>query len=380
MKRALFAASTFLALPCLASLACSSALHETSGAHDDSVGSVHAALSATGPDGATYSVPTTASLLIEAADGSVTCDAIPSTPTQTLSLPVGTYTFYLSANGCTSSVPDAGANVAFTLDRVDSSGTTLVSALLVNPSQVVAVTAGASSSLVFQFTLEELGSVTMGAGNVGVSIATDASAASVAPTTGTASESFPSTPGWAPGSGPQGGLTSLFATSASGSIAVGISGLSAFTPNTNDTACATFTPTLSGGSSAGGVTAFMEELSTTGVTGTLCFYDQNNPEVQAANQTNMVLVSVQRTGLPITSTMQTALSAPAGATYTFGLQMSAWLTTSVDNGVTLSFAQFGAGAETLTSSGQSFYILQSGQSLGYLELTGGSTMSLAFAP
>jgi hypothetical protein len=318
--RALYALSAMTALAAAPMVACT--VQASNGAHAEVLGKVEAALSAVGSDGATYSIPTTAALVVQGPAG-VSCSPITSTATETLSFPVGSYAVYLSANGCTSSVPaaggatdgggaadagatDAGASVPFTLDRSgDDGGTSTVSALLVNPVQTVSVAAGGTSSLVFHFTLEQLGTLTMTTGNVNVSLATDASVASSTPTQGTVLTPFTST---SISSADQSLVSLLAVTGASGSVDLSIEELSAFTPNAEGQACATFTPVYSTSINTAAFTDLFEELGAPGAVGVLCFNDAT-----ASSDPTGITITVQRTGVPVTAAFESALASDSGA-------------------------------------------------------------------
>jgi hypothetical protein len=136
-----------------------------------------------------------------------------------------------------------------------------------------------------------------------------------------------------------------------------ISGLSAFAPNANDQACATFTPTFTTSLMAPGYTALFQEVSAPGTTGTLCFWDQNI--MYAPNQ---VTLGFQRSGTPVTPAFQMALG--TGTNVTFSGIFSGFPPATVYNGMTLALGQF-ASAQTLTNGQPRISIVSSsGPTLG----------------
>jgi hypothetical protein len=331
----------------VSALACSLAA-STAGPGGEHVaeGSVTAALTAIGPDSATYSVPTTDYLIIMSGGAQFACNSVTAAPTQTTSIPTGTYTFYLSSTGCGTAPPDAGTNVPFTLNRVASGATTTVGALLAKPAQTVTVGAGSSSSLVFQFTLAQLGTITMGTGNVTTSITADASVANAAPVAGSASATWTSTSFLVNSGSATGGAAAVAATEAlfadagaAGSFNLAISGIGAFAPAGADEVCAPFTPSFTTTANvSASEAALFAELSAPGATGDLCFFDPSSTQVP-----NGVQLIFQRQGAPVTTTYQTLLTS-FGATAT-GLAFYGGMVGTVAgvyNGATLNLGAFGS--------------------------------------
>jgi hypothetical protein len=366
---------SLLAAASLASVACSSSSPPAGGEHLETTGAVQAALSAVGSDGATYSIPSTASLLYGNASG-FECALLAATPTETFSLPVGTYTFYLNASGSCSQPADAGTNVPFTLTRAGDGGATTVSAVLLNPVQTVTVTQGNSATLVFQFALEQLGTITMSTGNVTIGVSTGSGTTTVAATTGTLTETVPSGT-WVPGASPIAALSTLLASTTAGSATVGISHLGAFTPNNFDQVCAPFTPTVASSGLSTGYAALFQETGAAGATGTLCINDANNVVP------NIVSATVTRTGTPVTSAMQAALTPDGGAvpSASFTLDFQGHLPMTVDTGTQLNLALLSTPA-ALTLCGNAIYVLPAGASgyAGYAQINAGVTGSLTLAP
>ena len=337
MKNAWFAVSLVSMLPVSLVVACTTA--NGSSEQEQGLGTVEMAISTTGPDGATYSLSPSTYLALAQNGALVTCRQLASTPTQTLDLPAGAYQAALSlSQTCAGTVfgpSDAGSSgKSFTLTRTTDGGFTSVPALLQNPTQNLTVAAGGTASLVFSFSIEQLGTVTMGTGATTVSIATGDAGVTVAPTKGTLTEPLVTVSEL---SGPAGmpAVDALLSPSCSPNVTVSLGSLSTFVANANDQACATFIPLITAsGSVSVGYAALLQELSAPGASGTLCFIDPNGQQGYAT-----AIIQFARTGAPVTSQFQAALagaSGDAGATVvTFTGQFGVETATYFYNGSTL---------------------------------------------
>jgi hypothetical protein len=339
MRHAPFAA---LALVSLNVAACSS---PNPGAIEDGpVGSVQAAVSTVGPGGATYSLPSSAAFVLVGA-GTAGCDAIASTPSETFTLPTGSWSIYLTPNGCSSySIPaDAGTNVPFTLNVEDpDGGTATVVADLTNPVQTVNVTPGGTVDISFNFTTQNLGDITLGVGNVTSSIGVTTSTDAQAPVSGTITGTMTSPTGYVE-SAATAAESALLANPTPFNVTIGLTALGAFTPNVNDEACATFTPTITTSGATPGDTALLQEIVGAG-TGTICFEGPNAANTDfdlTYSGSNELFITIVRSGAPNTSALASVMSPDGGATTgTFVLQMGATLPSPVYTGTTLALAQF----------------------------------------
>jgi hypothetical protein len=266
------------------------------GTYDDGTyGTVSAELSTVGPDGATYALPSTATItLIEAGDGGLawTGTFAPGQATETFSVPVGVYAATLGGNG------DAGS--LWTLTRQSDGGATSIRAVLTDSMPItVTVLNGQVTPLVFHFATQTLGDVTFGTGGVGVGVALDAGAfpVSTGTVTGTATMTNESLAG-----------SARFNTALSFSGNVGVPYTLNLTRSGGwtmaaDRACAPVTGTASSTSKNVALASIFAEAS--GGSGTLCFGD--------GNLAGEFSVQLARTGAPSTTTMKSAL--PGGGTF-----------------------------------------------------------------
>jgi hypothetical protein len=331
----------------LVAVACSSKPGE-----DAASGSVETALSAVGPDGATYSLPATAVLTLTHAGGSPDAITLSSTKaTQSFDVPAGAYTATL-ASGAT----DAGA--PWTLTRAGDGGATSIPAQLVDPQPyALTVTAGATTPLVFHFLTDALGPVTFQTGTIGTSLQIDAGAFPVTSgrVTGTASLSVESL------SGPPAFDSALrFNGSASVPYVLGLARTGPWALSA-DMACAPVSVTASSTATRAGLAALVAETS--GGSGNLCFGD--------TNVTGQLTLTTYRTGTPLTPTMKAAL--PAGGT--FELSLSGYAPEVLAGGV-LNLAKLGepftvtnVGLSEVVSSGGSMLADVSGAPTGTATVT-----------
>ena len=277
----------------------------------DNVGTVSAELSTVGPDGATYALPSTATLTLIESGGFTTTVPLSGAPTETFSVPEGAYSATLS-NG------DAGTT--WRLTRQADGGSTSIDAVLTDAMPIsFTVTVGQVTSLVFHFATVTLGNVAFGTGGVGVGTALDAGAfpLSTAKITGTSSMTVDTLAGSA---------TFDRALRFTGSVSVpytlNLTRSGGWTIASHQ-ACAPVSGTATSTSSNQALASIFSEASHG--SGTICFGD---PTLSGAFN-----VDLARTGQPTTSTMRTDL--PAGGTFEIAVS---GLAPEVFDGTTLHLA------------------------------------------
>jgi hypothetical protein len=291
-------------------------------APDGDQGTISAALTAVGPDGALYTFNAGAYLQLnwsaEAGPGSTQLTFNATTPTQSFSVPAGTYSATL-------------ANVS-TLARNGDGGASSVTAVLNDPQPYsFTVTPGGTTALTFHFTIEGVGNITFSTGTLTTSLQVDAGTANATKGTATGTANF----GNEFLGGPSALNTALqFSAPVAVNYTINFSLTGPFAPGL-DSVCAPATVTVNAPQVAGtpsqNLAAFLDETS--GGTGTFCTYDANNPYYAG-----YVTLNWSRTGAPVTQPMITALgSAP---TSTFEGLLYAKPATPVYNGTVASFSQF----------------------------------------
>jgi|HubBroStandDraft_2_1064218.scaffolds.fasta_scaffold22611_2 hypothetical protein len=325
---------TAFAAPALGTLGgCGASDHA---AHGD-VGSLSAALSATGPDGAIYTLPANATLQLTPVDPVTGVLGTPTTltftqgdPTQTFSIPSGQY------QGSLQGGPD------FTLGREADGGADSVLATLTDPQPyTIQINAGQVTTLSFDFAIAGLGDVTFGTGTLqtGISVTNgEGGTASSGSLNGTfdVTSIVPPNPAGSNGKAeaPNPAIQKLLSGSAlpatfSANLTFSVTG--PFAAGVDST-CAPVTATgMSVPQGQGNAEdLFSEALSPlpgkTTDTGTLCFYDANGYATLLTNAdgtpvivANAVVLTFTRTGQPTSPSVTSALSgmtAPATG-YTF---------------------------------------------------------------
>jgi len=371
-------AAAALGLSTLPLVACGST-HGESQTLDDT-GSVSAAVSTTGPDGVTYSLPSGTNFVITRPGGALlACRSfIGNATTATFSFPAGTYNIGLSS---TCQIPDAGsdagsAGVPFTLNRSGDGGASTVSAVLLNPAQTVILTAGGMTPVVFNFTIQGLGTLTFGNGSANVGIATNPSTSVGSPTSGKVAGSFGPTSYTDLSSGAMPALTTLLSSAGTAQYNLVLSSLSPFTANFQDEICATFVASITtgAGTPAALQSLFAGELN--GGSGTICFANANSSYAQ-----NTVAIIIDRAGLANTPAFKTALfnGADAGTlSADFQLIMNA-MTAPVYDGYSAYLGQFSSPV-TLSNTFMSVGISNGTGSQSYGYVKGAVTVSLSLAP
>ncbi len=354
-------------------MACSSSSPPEAAASDDAAGTLSIALSAVGPDGATYSLPSGAVILAGPALSASSCTPLASTPTQTFSLPAGSYTATFFATSSCSGMYDAGS--AWTLNRTGvDGGATTVTAQIVNNPVPFTVTANKTSNFALSFVIPQIGNVTLGTGSAVAVIQVDAGSAA-APTQAILSGVSITSP---PAMGSNANVNAVLALPAgvmtvpvpynialkfTGPFAAGM-----------DVACVPVTATITSTAMNANYAAFTDEIS--GATGKLCFADANT----AVNIPNQVYLSITRTGAPSTAVFQMALGAMSSETWVMTWN---WTTpTPIYDGSTVAFPGFGQAAP-LNQSVLYTYVGPAGSNMFYAVTTGGqmgSTTTLTFMP
>jgi hypothetical protein len=368
---AAFAAGACAVLP-----ACSSSSSPPDGTQDEhGAGSVSLALSAIGPDGATYSVPGGAvnfSSPALAATGSY-CIGLASTPTQSFSLPVGAYTatFYPTAS-CTGA-PDAGSPWTLNRSGGDGGGPSMVTAQIVANPVSFMVAPNTTTSVNLAFVIPQIGTVTLGTGTATVGVQVEAGAPSAPSSAIISGVSITSPP--MPGS--NAAVNMALALSGSTTVAVPYTVTLQFTgPFVAgiDVACVPVVATVTSTAMNANYAAFHSEL--TGATGKLCFADPS----AAVNTPNQVYISISRTGAPSTSVFQSALGAMSSEQW---LMTWNWTSpTPIYDGTNLHFPSAGQ-PSSLNQLVLYTYVGPPASSSFYAITTGGgagSTTTISFLP
>ena len=322
--RSLLALAATASLALAAPLGCSAS--DGSGEHV-AQGSVSMALTAVGPDGATYTFPYNTFFVLT--QGSATVANVQfdmTTPTQTFSLPAGTYSGTLQNA--------AASGTSWTLLRTPAGGaTTNAAATLVDPSPYTfTITSGATTNITFHFTVAGLGNLTFQTGTLGTTLQVDAGTGQ--PTGAGYAGSFTVSSQTLKGTTAQNTFLTA-AVGAGSSYGFTLTRTGNWAPGL-DQACAPVTAVATGTSSSAGLQAWVGELE--GATGTVCIGD--------AAQNNAVTLQLQRLGAAETTAMKTVLT----ASYSFNLMLSGALPSAVYAGGTLSFSKLGTPV-TLTTGG-----------------------------
>jgi hypothetical protein len=307
--------------PALASAlaGCSSGGGGGSANASETTGSMEVALSTTGPDGATYSLPPTTTLLMSSpviiADPYLNA----TTPTQSFSLPAGNYQVTLQGG------TDAGA---FVLNRTAGGVTSTMTAFLVDPQpRTVTLTAGRTTPVVFHFLIPEIGNVTFSNGTLVSSIQVDAGGASASHAVVTGPLVFQNV---FPGMDPS--VAALFSSwdTPTEQISITMSFTTGWTAALDSacvdgTATVTATPSVNSANDQN-VAAFLSEFNGAGFS--LCLADANN-----GGGVNLIF---ERTGTPESPQFQMAVGATDEMNYYF--QLNGTPPTPLFDGVTANLA------------------------------------------
>jgi hypothetical protein len=289
---------------------------------EEGLGRIEVALSAMGPDGATYTLPADATLLLTPTSGALTA-AIDSGAPSTLMFQQGLAkeTFSVPAGQYVATLQGGNAQNQFELGRSGDGGAVGTLATLTDDQPYnVTVTVGATTALVFHFSLVLIGDVTFGTGSLVTSI--EVSAADGGPASSghelvhlrlgkTTGGSDPLSTLIGPDVGEDLGVDVEF--SVSGPFVAGI-----------DSACAPITTAGPVPGFGDALLAFFEEAF--GGTGTLCLYDTNGytlPLQLAATLSvadkypNAAVLQFTRVGPPQTGAIADALADAGSDTFAF---------------------------------------------------------------
>jgi hypothetical protein len=330
-------------LRCVTTVAVAAALAgcaETEPDESDSYGSLAAAVTATGADGATYRLPagTWVQVWNDTFYDSWSMDG--DFNILTVEVPVGTY--YVSLGH------GSGYTVEWPLDRENPDTTTeTVNGTLITPQPLtVTVTEGNTSSLVFQFQVVNGGTVTFAHGLIDFSIDVNVAESTVGRTTLTGtytkdSETFGPT---APAE--LAGMVHPLSSSISHSITVNV--LGDWVQTSSNSVCST--ATLVGGTVSVAYVELSREAWTGGATARLCVY--------GGIYAPYLYVSSERSGAAVTPTFQTL----GDVNFYFYQTMATVLPDAVFDGDTL---DLGAMTGTFSVSGtvnSGIFVLPSGGS------------------
>jgi hypothetical protein len=298
-----------------------------SGSHpvaEEGLGKVHAALSATGPDGATYTLPATASLILTPvpadAGAPTTLTFNQGVVTETFSVPAGQYTALLNGQDM---------NGHFTLGRAGDGGATSAVATLTDILPYnINVPSGGAANLQFHFALAGIGNVTFGTGQLNTSIGVAASDGGPASTGDMSLNPITFAQVY------NGGFGNIAITNLANS-ALGAGSVS-FVDDVQfsltgpfaigfDSTCAPVAVASKVVPTGNGISDLFSEAK--GGTGTLCLYDGNGynlvtnaklgPMPPSGNFIGAAVLTFSRTGAPQTPTVSSALADAGAGPYTF---------------------------------------------------------------
>jgi hypothetical protein len=325
-------AAILLVASALFSAACSSSGGAPQPSSEEGTGTISVALTAIGPDGATYGFTPTSYLTVGAmTDGGNFNQALmfnTTSASQSFSVPPGIYSAALYA----------------TLQRLGDAGPTNVNAVLTDhqPYQFT-VAAGQTVPLTFHFTIPVFGAVTFSNGTLTTNLQVDSGLAQ--PTHAQASAALSVT--MSGNNGPT-ALNNALATAAP--VAINYSVTLTMTGAVHaqlDSACFNVSATVTASSDTSGndpnVAAFFNELS--GGTGSLCFYDANS-----STNPGQVSLSLARFGAAQTPQMIAALGSTALANEGFEAVINAVPPAPFYDGTTLNVSAL---SQPITMTGQS---------------------------
>jgi hypothetical protein len=299
-------------------VACSSASAPAAVTSRADLGTLSTALTAIGPDGATYSLPLStymvASWTGDAGSGNTDLFFNSTAGTESYSLSVGVYSVVV--NGVTS------------LTRTANGVITTVSATLTDPQPYsFTITPGGTTPLALHFTIEGIGNITFSTGTLTTTL--DVDAGTTTPTHVTAAGTAAVT---ADLNGPVGLNQALtFTGTLPVSFTMAIHLTTPFVAGA-DCVCATGTATVTTASDDAGAAgvnanALFDEAS--GSSGSICVYDTNS------SWNGAIFIDFSRGGGPQTPQMIAAFGPDGGVTgESFGLQFAANPATPLYNGTT----------------------------------------------
>jgi hypothetical protein len=320
MKACNWLTALSLAMAGLSGMGCSSG---SDSQHSEDTGTIMATLTAIGPDGATYALPTNTFLQLvwpfEGGTGNQVLYFNTNSPTQSFAVAPATYTATLYNTTSLARIADAGpASVSATLADAQPYKFTVV--------------AGQTTSLTFHFTIAGIGDVTFSTGTLGTHLQVDSG-------TATAGHAAVSGSGAALSNALNGPAGLNLALSSPGSVNVSYSINATLTSPfaaAVESSCANITATITATTDTSGndpnYAALFDEAS--GGSGTLCFYDASSPVF-----TGQAVVFLYRSGPPQTMPMIAALGSMGQAGETFQVQIQGTPATPLYDGTTLHLSQ-----------------------------------------
>jgi hypothetical protein len=310
-----------LATAGLGAVACSSGSAD-SHASVEQTGTIEAALTAVGPDGATYALSSSAFLQLSwRNDGGAQTQLLyfnSTSPSQSFDVAPATYSATLFNTT--------------TLTRIADSGPTTVSAILADTQPYTfTVTAGQTTDLTFHYTIAGIGDVTFSTGTLNTHLQVDASTASAGHVLASGTASV----GWRTNGPPA--LNAALAASGPVSVSYSVSATltSGFAPAT-ESSCANITGTITATADTMGndqnFAALYNEAS--GGTGTVCFYDANSSILPG-----QMSILFFRTGAPQTMQMLSVLGPSGQMGEEFGVEILGTPATPFYDGSTLHLSE-----------------------------------------
>ena len=338
----LFSAAALAAAAAAPTLAACGSAEPSSHSPTENAGTIRAALSATGPDGATYSIGSNMQLLLTpvGADASAASQLFftDGVATQTFSVPPGSYTGVLE-----------GGTPKFTLSRTAAGMTSSATATLLDPQPyAINVVAGQTTALTFHFALAGVGNVTFSTGSLATGIAVAGADASP-PGSGSVHGSLfiqgvqqfdPTHPGNA-------GITNLVSSGSPVNFSFNAGAFTITGPFAAgvDSVCAPITASQLAVTNvvpaASNVGALFAEASGPMAAGIICFYDAN------FQIPNAVVIQWSRNGAAQTSAVQTAMGSSGEMVGNFNSLVIAQPASPIYNGTTAQFSLL-ASAQTMT--------------------------------
>jgi hypothetical protein len=290
----------FAAAASAGAIACSSSKDDPAPGGDHALGQLSAALSAVGPDGATYTLPATSTATIYSGGSFFLSTGLAGSATLSFNMPTGPYTMTLSPG----SGLDAGQ--PWTLTRTADGGSSSVVAYLVDAQPYsFSILPNQTTSTTFHFVVPSVGDVVLSTGTLSAAVQVDGGSAEAGHATVTGTVPLTNI-----SNSSNAALNALFAPWDSPSTAVSIQiTLSDAVYASVDSACVDGTAHVTGTSNVDAGTdkstaALWNEMN--GAAASICLDDNLNGNDGA------VWVYLFRNGAPQTPTFVSVLGADAG--------------------------------------------------------------------
>jgi hypothetical protein len=291
---------------------CSSGVSSHRGS-DEARGTIAAALSTVGPDGATYFLNNVEMSIVPTGNAGVSGGILFfGSGNQTNSMAVGSYAGTLQGG------PTDGA-VGWTLTRQDSSGSTSVSGVLLDPQPYLfTISAGMTTDLTLHFEVPTVGAITFAAGTLSTNLSIEAGTLPPGHAAVVATASFPQTAVMSGNTA----LDSLLTIPAAGTgdipFSLSVTFTSPFALGV-DNACANATATVNATALPDAGTedvyaAFFQEIS--GSSGQVCVNDATS---QFGSNISFVL---NRIGAPVTPAFQGVLDPTTSPQFQISMEQS----------------------------------------------------------